>query len=220
MNREDFCKHHWEYYMVLEKDFLEIERYVSFELGDNFLYTTHAANATEKGNSECYSNEFIKQYQAICSEIDVILKSICKEINASSTADNRAHYTNEVLSVWTSITNQKVKMHGIELQPFINWAILSGNNIQSPDWWTPYNKVKHQRLSNYKQANLKNTINALAGLYILEQYFVKFIGDRDNDIDVPNDVSKMFEMVNYVTRDTVIGKDSYMIRSDEIAALF
>lgn len=27
MNRKEFCKHHWEYYLVLEKDFLQSERY-------------------------------------------------------------------------------------------------------------------------------------------------------------------------------------------------
>lgn len=41
MNRDDFCRLHWSYYLVLEKDFLDTERYISFDLGDNYLYDSH-----------------------------------------------------------------------------------------------------------------------------------------------------------------------------------
>ena len=58
MNRKDFCKHHWEYYLVLEKDFLQAERYVSFELGENYLYDGIEHN--DSGNSTTFSDEFIK----------------------------------------------------------------------------------------------------------------------------------------------------------------
>lgn len=33
MTRDEFCKYHWNYYMALEKDFLGIERYLTFDLG-------------------------------------------------------------------------------------------------------------------------------------------------------------------------------------------
>jgi hypothetical protein len=126
-------------------------------------------------------------------------------------------YTNEILNKWPNIVQQKVKMKGIDLQPFFGWAI---SPYQSPYWWKPYNGVKHNRLKKYKDANLKNVLNSLAALYILEQYFAKYIGDRDKDIDVPNDVSKLFEMVDYKTENTVIGKDSYLITADEVDSLF
>ena len=38
MTRDEFCKYHWNYYMALEKDFLGIERYLTFDLGDNNSY--------------------------------------------------------------------------------------------------------------------------------------------------------------------------------------
>lgn len=216
MNRNEFCKHHWEYYMVLERDFLEIERYVSFELGDNYLYVgnTHA----DLGNSMTFSSEFIKQYQGICSEVDVIMKSICKELGNPAANDMEHGYTPTILQNWGEIKNQKVKLKDIELQPFLNWE--QAPNYKSPDWWTPYNKVKHERIVNYKKANLKNVVNALAGLYILENYLVKYIGDRDNDMDVPNDISYIFEMVDYTTRETVVGRNSYMTTAQDIEALF
>ena len=78
VNIDEFCKYHWEYYLVLEKDFLETERYISFDLGDNYLYDDR--ETTNIGNSMTFSNEYIKQYQTICSEIDVVMKSICNEL--------------------------------------------------------------------------------------------------------------------------------------------
>ena len=200
MNREEFCKHHWEYYLVLEKDFLATERYVSFELGDNYLYSQTSPTNVE--NSLTFSNEYIKQYQTICSEIDVIMKSICREFGDTSANNMKDGYTPTILHNWSIIKQQKVKMKDIELQPFLNWE--QSPNYKCPDWWTPYNRVKHERVIHYKKANLKNLLNALAGLFILENYFVKYIGDRDNDMDVPDDNSQIFEMVDYSTRVKVI----------------
>lgn len=216
MDRESFCRCHWAYYLVLEKDFRQLERFVAFELGDNYLYTNF--QPTNKETSECYSNEFVKQYQAICSEVDVILKTICTEILPNSTADKMGEYTTEVLAAWPHIITQKVLANKIELQPFMNWKATP--QFQSPDWWTPYNKVKHERLSHYKKANLKNTLNALAGLFVLEQYLVKHIGDRDSEYDVPNDISRLFEMVNYQTRRHVIGYESYLTEAEDIDVMF
>ena len=72
-----------------------------------------------------------------------------------------------------------------------NHSKIGVPTFKSPDWWSPYNRVKHERIDNFRNANLKNVANALAGLYILELYLVKFIGNRDRDLDVPNDISKL-----------------------------
>lgn len=213
MTREEFCKVHWEYYLVLERDFLETERYISFDLGDNYLYTNNAPS--DIANSLVFSVEYIKQYQAICSEVDVILKSICKELGDTSASDMKNGYTPDVLgdAFWQRVVGQKVSMKDMELQPFVGW---SNSPYKSPEWWTPYNKVKHARLENLRMANLKNVLNALSGLYVLENYFVKYIGDRDGDMDVPDDISKVFEMNNWETRERVIGRNQYELTSQDI----
>ena len=216
MNRDEFCKYHWEYYLVLEKDFLETERYISFDLGDNYLYDER--ETTNIGNSMTFSGlNILNNIKTVCSEIDVVMKSICNELGNSS-ADNIKGYTPVILSKWSNITQQKVKIRDIELQPFMNWK--DEPNHKSPDWWKPYNKVEHERIDYYKMANLKNVLNSLAGLFILENYFIKYIGDRDNDMDVPNDISKMFKMINFDTREEVVGKNSYVTSDGDIADLF
>lgn len=80
--------------------------------------------------------------------------------------------------------------------------------------------MKHERIYNYKKANLKNIVNALAGLYILERYFVKYIGDRDLDMDVPNDISCAFEMIDFNTREIVIGRNRYLAVGQDIDCMF
>ena len=201
--------------MVLEKDFLDTERYISFDFGDNYMYLSQ--EPTDIANSNTFSNEFVKQYQAICSEVDVILKSICKELG-NNNANTMREYTDKVLRNWNNLPNQKVKLNTIELQPFQNWS--PSPTYKSPDWWRPYNGVKHERLENFRNANLKNVANALAGLYVLELYLVKFIGDRDHDQDVPNDTSKLFEIIDFETIHTVVGLDSYLITKQEIDEMF
>lgn len=74
-----------------------------------------------------------------------------------------------------SVYRPSISVKVSSVQPFKNWSPNPAYN--SPDWWSPYNRVKHERLENFRDANLKNVANALAGLYILESYLVKFIGD-------------------------------------------
>ena len=220
VTRDEFCKAHWDYYMLLEEDFLTTRRYITFDLGDNAIYS--GQDVLNPQNSRCYSIEFIKQYQAICSEVDVLMKSICKEFERS--AENMGEYTKIILEKWPNIKNQVIIVDdSIELIPFLNWK--AGEEYRSPDWWSPYNKVKHARLDNIPSANLKNVINALGGLDILENYFVKNLADRDNQgkgenedfiKDVPNDCSKLFSMKNWNTLDRVLGKNSYIMNAREI----
>ena len=39
-------------------------------------------------------------------------------------------------------------------------------------------------------------------------------------MDVPNDISKMFKMINFDTREGVVGKNSYVTSDGDIADLF
>lgn len=221
MTREEFIDTFWDYYLVLEQDFLSTERYVSFDLGDNYLYDRH--KITRFRNSRCFSTEFAKQYQAICSEIDVILKAICKELKVEVQEKNICEYTKAILSdsFWKSIISQEVEFKNIKLQPFMKWSVKTINKKETVclKWWTLYNEVKHNRAAKYQEANLKNVLNSLAGLYILENYLVKYIGDRDGSRDVPNDMSKIFTMVNWSTKHGMLGKNLYDIIADKIDSL-
>jgi hypothetical protein len=51
------------------------------------------------------------------------------------------------------------------MTPWSNWG-----EGKSPDWWRAYTGVKHERNNHFSAANLKNTLNALAGLYVMLIY--------------------------------------------------
>lgn len=203
--------------MILENDFLGTERYLYFDLGSNALYSENVS-CDDYGNSLAYSVEYIKQYQAICSEVDVVLEAICKELGTNR-AENMRQYTETLLNEdrWKNIVCQKVKMRNVVLKPFEGWGLEIDKKIR---WWEPYNGVKHHRNERLREANLKNVVNALAGLFILENYLVKYIGDRDGECDVPNDISHLFKMVEWETRDEVLGKDFFNGRDEAVENFF
>lgn len=54
--------------------------------------------------------------------------------------------------------------------PFQAWNLSSSTN---PSWYKAYNGMKHDRNANIKQANYRNVLDALAGLFILNLWLRK-----------------------------------------------
>lgn len=175
MNRNDFQKVFWSYYLNLEERFINTTKYV--EVNTN--------------NYSTYSIEYTSLLLSICSEIDVIFKEIC---GFNQTDEKKIKdYFNIVTSKFSDIFKEKVvySLKSITLTPFKNW------NTKSPIWWSNYNKLKHGRLNNFTLGNLKNVLNALAALYTLERYQLKNIVDKSsskNEPDIPDIPSKIFSL--------------------------
>ena len=51
-----FVKSYWNYYLELEEQFISTKKFVEFDVS----------------NSTTYSVEYLKLFQAVCSEIDVV----------------------------------------------------------------------------------------------------------------------------------------------------
>ncbi len=174
MTSDEFKKKYWDYYLILERDLINIQPYVSFHQ-DNF---------------NCFSNEFIKLYQAICSEIDVVCKQYCNYLSGKPGRDIN-DYRTILLSNHSEIASHKVDVRDMDkciLDPWRAWNEQS-NNKSPLIWWTKYNKVKHQRtdkdgkgIYNYQHANLENVLNALAGLYILEKLFYRDLIKQETSV--------------------------------------
>ena len=64
---EGIIRNYWEYYRELEEEFLLTRRYVDFD---------------EK-NNKTFSVEFLKLFQAVCSEIDVVGKAMAQIVEPS-----------------------------------------------------------------------------------------------------------------------------------------
>lgn len=189
MNPKDFDENYWSYYLNLESDFITTQRYVTIN----------------KDNFNTFSLEYVKQYQAICSEIDVVCKQYCLHLNDVRETSNIKEYASVILCQKANIKSQTVSIRNqsnIQLIPWKDWSIAP--KYISPAWWSDYNKVKHSRTTQdkddgqayYKKANLENTLNALAGLLILEMFFYKDLVETEgvSDVTIPHRASNLFIM--------------------------
>ena len=178
MTAEVIKETYWRYYLSLESQVVELERFIEFDLRDN-------------GNT--YSARLLELYQAICSEVDVIGKILAKECNASFVPNGKTGIKNWWLFIqnsYGSIQSEQVFFKKMTIIPWKRFFVEKKDSryvISSavadssiPAWWTSYNKVKHSRTDNdcngfayYSHANLKNVIYALAGLYILETLLIE-----------------------------------------------
>lgn len=179
MIRDDFEKYHWEYYLLLEQEFDKLKIYIE----------------PNEDNSGTYSMEFVRHLTSICAEIDSVFKTICN-IDQATHADTGDYYP-IMTAKYPSITEQSVRGYNMSIMPFKDWN--SRATSRSLDWFGAFNDVKHSRVAAFKKANLKNTLQALAGLYILEMYYIREISDPNSDPDIPYKASKVFTMNNWHT---------------------
>lgn len=218
-NDDDFFKfvtNYWEYYLRLEEEFLATRRYVEFNT-DNY---------------KSYSIEFLKLFQAACSEIDVVgkfLAHICnKNFKETDKSSNIQKWWFEIQNSFVDENGRKLcdqtvdflkiqslqpwkKYYIVHVQYFKDgnkwrqWFKLSDNpKSETPKWWSAYNAVKHNRTTivrgtrtNYSKANLWDTANAFAALFLLEHDYLKAVGSGDLLRRLPK--SKLFEKESIFT---------------------
>lgn len=146
---------HWNYFLSIEQDLDRLSRFVEFD----------------EQNYCCYSVEIARLLIAAAAEAEVVCKQICKNSNPTTVAENIHHFRNEITIVHPIISCFEVcaPRFGLRLKPWDNWSQING----VPEWWTAYNKIKHHRDSEFSRANLKNVLNAVAGLFIACLYLYK-----------------------------------------------
>ena len=170
-----------EYYKILEEDFCATERYLYID-PDNF---------------SGFSSEFIKLLQTICSEIDITLRFLCNLLDPCFKGNTFPEYCKCVLDKNPFFPRANVtirKVDSLMLAPWLGWeyhqkTTKRGNvhiDATNPEWWTMYNKVKHDRIAirpetnkpYYKYANQKNVLDALAALFIVDSYSFHLLYER------------------------------------------
>ena len=144
---------HWRYFLALEEDLLRISRFIEF---------------TDE-NYSTFSIELASILLGASAEVDIVAKQLCKKIKTGKKADNIKQYTDQLGPALPKIGEFIVELprFGLRLNPWENWTLT---HRKSPLWWTAHNNVKHNRHTYFDEANLKNTLNAVAGLYVLVLY--------------------------------------------------
>jgi hypothetical protein len=161
--------HHWNYFLALEKDLKNISRYIEFS----------------KDNEETYSIELSHILLSASSEVDVVMKLLCEQIDSSAPRENINNYRDIIQWKLPSFIDEKVSIprFNIEFTPWENWANNSNTN---PNWWTSYNHIKHERNLYFREANLKNTINCVSALFLTVIYYYKFFySQQHGNLDIP-----------------------------------
>ncbi len=164
---------HWQYYLSVEDDFLNTRRYVEI-IPDNF--TT-------------YSIEYTRLLLSIGSETDVLCKLLCSQIDPTAQPKKILDYKGIILGKYPRLTKLQIHMTPLQLS-YIPWA---GWENASPSWWRDYNTVKHSRHQNYQKANLRNVLESLSGLLVLNLYFHKEEYTRFTLLPASRLIPKKFE---------------------------
>lgn len=142
---------HLNYFLCIEEDLQRLSRWIEFSAD----------------NEAVYSIELARLLMTASAEVDVVAKALCKAIDKKSKAKNIEGYHSILTAAVPMLPDAKVLMprYGMTFCPWSNWGIK--NKYTSPDWWTGNNDVKHHRAERFNQANLKNVLNATAGLLLL-----------------------------------------------------
>lgn len=146
----------WTYFLAAEEDFIATSRYVEIT-PDNY---------------KVYSIEYAKILQTVTSEVDAVCKMFCDYLEPDILPKRPAisDYQQIITYHFPKFHSLDISLDGykIMLQPWQEW-----NSIQVPFWWKAAYNVKHGRHLSYKEANLENTLNALAALMGLLLYVFK-----------------------------------------------
>ena len=202
MTDQDFKNQYWKQYIMIEKEFKTSIKYV----------------AVDHCNFSTYSDVYAKLLLLIGSEVDVVAKEICKEINMTSTAEKISSYQPEICSRFPEFESVITACSDIDLHPWQGWS------NSSPDWWKIYNGLKHNRnkhetygavtQENYKFANQGVVLESLAGLYQLEQYLYSFISHNPHE-ETPLPGSRLYRLKDQGWETKYFGQDSVLYIDDD-----
>jgi hypothetical protein len=143
---------YWQYFVALESDLEATTRYVE---------------CCEE-NYNTYSVAYAQIILSAGSEVDVVSKLLCNNVQPKSKAKNIDDYRNILPSNIQPLHYLKILIprYDLSFTPWDSWV-----SDKNPDWWKLYNNIKHQRHKFYKEANLKNALFSVSGLFCLVLYY-------------------------------------------------
>ena len=195
-----FVKSYWNYFLELENEFKQTQKYVSFD----------------KYNEKTYSIEYLKLIQAACSEIDVVAKEIANHFDPSFAKISKPtikHWGYVIKNHMPQLCNFRLCFNNEENMKFTPWNKFGyvqyydiknhlkyklDDGCETPKWWQDYNKMKHNRTArndegntNFTNASLKNMILSFGALYSLEVMYMRELSSEFGpDCEIPE--SKLF----------------------------
>lgn len=154
---ENLSAPHWAYFKTICDDVEKLGRFVELS----------------PANFGTFSIEIVRLIFATCSEIDVVLKLICRGVAPESKAGSIGTYFPVIQKHYPEFFTTPVLVASLEseIRPWENWK----DRDTPPGWWTANNKVKHQRNEYFDKANIGNLLGALGGLCVVLCYYQQFV---------------------------------------------
>lgn len=182
----------WPIYLKLEQEFKELSYYITIDKNQLKTYSIKIADLILRASAEC---------ENIASEL-------CKK-EGIKFVDSKGHIRkvvnfNEYIEALNKIYNLQRKnvnpvyenisnnAFDIKLTPFVKRKIkVNGKEKEVIPWYNAYNKIKHDRIKNYKKANMENLILTLSALFLLNIYYK----DKTFYVNDSYDVNKVIQQI-------------------------
>lgn len=163
----------WPIYKKLEDDFIELSYYI----------------AIDKKQLKTYSIKIADLILRSVSEVENLAKELCKKEKIKF-RDKRGgirqyvmfnEYIDQLENVYglankhVSCIFDNIKQGTFDLKhtPFTKTRIMkNGKEKEILNWYNSYNLIKHDRVKNFKEANLGNLVDSLAALFLLNIYYM------------------------------------------------
>lgn len=179
MEKMEFNTKIWEYYLILENRFINTFQYVE----------PRPINDMKNINTYTFSKVYNQLLLSIGSEIDILLKELCKKSGSTKVKDMDDYKV--ALKDYKNFPNEGCKYI---YDDDVIYPFKSFNEEEAPQWWKDYNHLKHERLKDkyFALGNYINVTQSLAALFIIcrrlySEYF-KY---------EPTPKSRIFKMYNW-----------------------
>ena len=152
---------YWNYFISIEDDLKGLSRFIEFD----------------RRNEDVFSIELVRLLITASSEFEVVAKELIKIKDPSKETKNMniIDIKDNVLVFYPEICDLEIIVlrFGLSYKPLLKWK-----NNEGCDWWASYNNVKHERNNKYEDGNLKNVMDAVGALYIINLFYYKALQEK------------------------------------------
>lgn len=168
---------HWNYLISIEQDIIRLSNFIEFS----------------EENFNTYSLELLKLNLSIGSEIDVVMKLLCKSYYPTKDFKTIKDYKVFINKNLPNIISEPITIprYEINFKPLEEIGRFEKGIYCTPFWWNHYNDIKHRRDLAYEKANLKNLIFSFGALILINIYRVLKIKEIENYSDLYNYVDNL-----------------------------
>ena len=170
----------WQTYLNLERELLEISRYVYITDHRPVNTDTELKEENCPSQLETFSPHIADLLIRTCIEIEALSKELYFELGGEKKrGDSRLFFDEDCLGLIDQkcSTSKKVVIvscSSFDLtskQNYVLKPLREAHKRQGTDWERAYQAVKHNRYSSVSKGTIKNFLHALAALFLLNVYF-------------------------------------------------